>query len=375
LTNIKKAENATKSYFFACGIAFSTWASRIPEIKEKLLLNDAEFGTILLGMPLGSLVALPISGLIIDKFGSKNIVFLSCLIYVVSLPALGLSGSGFQLALALFLYGFGGDMLNISMNVQAVGVEKAQKRSFMNVFHAIFSTGLMIGAALGGLVSKIEISPLIHFSIIGILIGILGLIGKQFLLFQDQSPSEPQPIFAWPDKSMIILGIICLCGMLSEGAMADWSVIYYKQILKNPTGYVTAGFTAFSIFMVVGRFLGDKLVERWGLAKLLLINSLLVVLGMSIALSTTYPVLVILGFGFTGLGLSTIVPLIYSEAGHSKTMSPGVALAAITTLGMTGFMAGPVLIGYISEFSTLRSALSLLIILGIISAFFTRKIR
>ena len=355
-------------------MAFASWASRIPEIKEKLDLNDAEFGTVLFAMPVGSLMALPLAGFMVDKFGSRNIVILACCFYLFALPFLGLAQVGWQLAIALFFFGFGGDLLNISMNVQAVGVEKAQNRSFMNFFHAVFSVGFMTGAALGGFFAKINITPILHLATVAFIVFTTGIFSYKILLPHDNKPAEPQPLFAWPDKSLMILGIICFCGMLSEGAMADWSVIYYKKILNNPTGFVTAGFTAFSVAMVIGRFWGDKILTSIGLKKLLLINSLLVSLGMSVALSTTLPFFTILGFAITGLGLSTMVPLIYSEAGHSKTMSSGVALAAITTIGMFGFLLGPVIIGYISEATNLQLALSLLIVLGLISAFFTKKI-
>lgn len=372
---VKKAEYATKALFFVCGLAFASWASRIPEIKEKLNLNDAEFGSVLFAMPIGSLMALPIAGWAVDKFGSRLIVIIASCFYLFAMPFLGLANIGWQLAIALFFFGFGGDLLNISMNVQAVGVEKAQNRSFMNFFHAVFSVGFMSGAALGGFFAKINILPIYHLGTIALIVVATGLLTYNILLKQDEKPSEPQPLFAWPDKSLMVLGIICLAAMLAEGAMADWSVIYYKKILNNPDGFVTAGFTAFSVAMVVGRFLGDKALEKIGLTKLLLINSLLLFTGMIIALSTVSPIAVIIGFSITGLGLSTMVPLIYSEAGHSKTMSSGVALAAISTIGIFGFLLGPVIIGFISEYTSLRIALSLLIVLGLVSALFTRKIK
>jgi MFS family permease len=372
---LKLAEYATKALFFACGFGFSSWASRIPEIKEKLNLNDAEFGTVLFAMPIGSLSALPIAGYLINKYGSKNITFLACLIYLINMPFLGLANNSLFLSISLFLFGFGGDILNIAMNVQAVGVEKGQKRSIMNIFHAIFSIGFMIGVAAGGIIIKSKINPFLHFTSVGISIIIISIISLQFLIKQDEKPKETQPIFVWPDKSLITLGLICFCGMLSEGAMVDWSVIYYKKILVNSNELTTTGFQVFSISMVLGRLMGDKILKKIGLSKLLSINSLLLIIGITFALITIKPILVVIGFGITGFGLSTMVPLIYSEAGHTKTMSSGVALAAISTIGMMGFLLGPVLIGYLSEFSNLRVALSLLIMLGIISVFLARRLK
>ena len=371
----KKARVATNVLFFMCGISFASWASRIPDVKEFLNLSDAALGSVLFAMPIGSLTALPIAGIIIGKFGSKKITLLSMLVYLIALPLLGFAKTPISLAIALFIFGFGSDMLNISMNVQAVNVEKIQNRSFMSSFHAIFSVGFMMGAGLGGLIAKQGINTFEHLTAIGIIDAVMGLLVYRFLVSYDQKSDKKSPLFALPDKSLMLLGIIAFCGMLSEGAMADWSVLYYKQVLNNPEGFTTAGFTAFSVAMVIGRIFGDRIVQSMGLRKTLLINCLIVFLGMSIALMVRNSFVIVLGFGITGLGLSTIIPLIYSEAGHSKTMSAGVALAAITTVGMAGFLIGPVLIGYLSEFSSLRIALSSIMVLGLVGAFLTTKIK
>lgn len=370
-----KARIATNILFFLNGMSFASWASRIPDVKDFLKLGDAELGTVLFAMPIGSLSALPIAGMIISKFGSRNIALFSLLFYFVSMPLLGRADSTFHLASALFLFGFGGDLLNISMNVQAVNVEKILQRSIMSSFHAVFSMGFMIGAALGGFIASENISVFQHLTFIGTTNLFIGFIIFRFLIKSDEQTDKAQPLFALPDRGLVLLGVIAFCGMLSEGAMADWSTLYYKQLLNNSDGFPTAGFTAFSVMMVVGRIFGDKIVNNYGLRKTLLINCLIVFLGMIVALVLLNPIVVIIGFGITGLGLSTIVPLIYSEAGHSKTMSAGVALAAITTVGMGGFLLGPVLIGFLSEFSSLRIALSSLIILGLLGAFLTTKIK
>ena len=369
-----QARIATNILFFLNGISFASWASRIPDVKEFLKLGDAALGAVLFAMPIGSLSALPVAGLIINKFGSRKIALFSMLFYCVSMPLLGYADTTLQLAIALFIFGFGGDMLNISMNVQAVNVEKMQQRSIMSSFHAVFSVGFMVGAALGGFIDSENVSVFNHLTFIGFSDLLVGILIYRFLIKTDQQTDNAQPLFALPDRGLVLLGIIAFCGMLSEGAMADWSTLYYKQVLNNSSGFATAGFTAFSVMMVIGRVFGDKIVNSFGLRKTLLINCLIVFLGMIIALISLNPISIVIGFGVTGLGLSTIVPLIYSEAGHSKTMSAGVALAAISTVGIGGFLLGPVLIGFLSEFSSLRIALSSLIILGLLGAFLTTKI-
>jgi MFS family permease len=369
------ARTATNALFFMCGIDFASWASRIPDVKEKLHLSDASLGTILLFAPIGSLVALPLAGVIIDKFGSRKITTLSTLIYMFSMPFIGFSSTVTQLMAALFCFGFGGDLLNIAMNVQAVGVEKIYQKTIMSSFHGVFSIGFMLGFALGGVIAQSGISMGIHLSTLGIFTFVIGLLSYNFLLKTDEKPEQAQPLFALPDKSLWILALICLCGMMGEGAMADWSALYFKNLPNNHISFVTAASTAFSVMMVLGRFLGDWIADKIGVKNMILVNCILFGLGMIVAMGISNPISVIIGFGITGLGLSTIVPLCYSEAGHSKTMSSGLALAAITTVGMLGFLLGPVLIGYISELTTLRTALSLLILLALTSTILSRFIR
>lgn len=371
----KAARLATNALFFISGLSFSSWASRIPDVKEKLSLGDAALGTVLFAMPIGSLSALPLAGVIINYIGSRKVTVIAAIIYLLSMPFLGISNQAWQLAITLFVFGFGGDLLNISMNVQAVNVEKTMSKSIMSSFHAIFSIGFMIGAALGGILASQGISTVWHLSTVGVLDIIVALFVYQYLIAQDFKSSEAQPLFALPDKALMLLGVICFCGMLCEGAMADWSVLYYKQILGNASKYATSAFTAFSITMVIGRIIGDKTVAKLGLKKTLILNCSLVTIGMILALALPFSWTVILGFSITGLGLSTVVPLIYSEAGHSKTMSAGVALAAISTVGISGFMIGPVMIGYIAEFTSLKIALFSLVILGGLGTILSTRIK
>jgi MFS family permease len=373
-TNKLYARIATNALFFINGVDFASWASRIPDVKAKLHLNDGELGTILLAAPIGSMMALPLAGAIIDKFGSRKIATLATCFYLISMPLIGIANSTFQIMAALFLFGFGGDLLNISMNVQAVGVEKLYQKTIMGSFHGVFSVGFFSGFALGGIIATANIDITTHLAFFGVLTLLIGLLSYRFLLSKDIKPEEKQPLFALPDKTLWIIAIICLCGMMGEGAMADWSVLYFKSLPNNPIHFVTAASTAFSVMMVVGRFMGDWIADKIGIKNMIFVNSLLYGFGMILALGFPSPITVIIGFGVTGLGLSTIVPLAYSKAGNTKTMSPGLALAAITTVGMLGFLFGPVLIGYLSQLTNLRTALGLLIILASFTAIFTRFI-
>jgi len=355
---------AVSMMFFICGVAIASWASRIPLIQESLQINHAILGTVLLAMPLGSLLTLPIAGWLTTRFKSRYLVIFSVLLACAILPLIAFSPSPFTLGIVLFFFGFANDLLNISINIQAIGVELDYKRPIMSSFHGMFSLGAMFGAAIGGIMEEFQISLFVHFSSIWLFLSISALFFYRHLLRKDLAQDDGHPLFAKPDATLLGLGMIAFCVMMGEGAMADWSSVYLKQILLSTSGLSTAGFTAFSFAMAMGRFGGDWLTMRFGAIRLLELNGITACVGILIALIFPYPVVIVIGFSLVGLGLSTGVPLVYSLAGRSKTMPAGVALAAVTTIGSTGFLLGPPIIGFLAELLSLRIALGLIAILA-----------
>ncbi len=336
---------AIASMFFVLGIDFSSWASRIPAIKEHLNMDDATFGAVLLSSPIGSLLTLPLAGWLVTKFGSKIMTLIAGILYSVTLPMLGYGNEVWHLAAALFLFGIGGEILNISINTQAVELEKIYNKPIMSSFHGFFSLGGMVGAGLSAFIIQLNLTPFPHFLII-MVIGILStLIFSGKLLPFDSTPITNHPLFVRPSGILIGLGIIAFCCMLGEGAMSDWSSEYYKQTFKTNSGLNTLAYAAFSLAMALGRFNGDWLTAKLGTSKTLQISGIISGTGLLIALLIVNPIITIIGFAFVGFGYATVVPLVYSAAGKSKIMSPGVALAAVSTLGYLGFLfAHPLLV-------------------------------
>ena len=358
--------------FFLCGLNFASWATRIPNFKQQLALSDSELGTILMGLPIGSLVSLPLAGYLITKFQSKSICLFAILSYVVILPAFYLIQNPLGLFGVLFTFGMAGDLLNIAMNTQVVSLESQMKKNIMSSFHAIFSLGLMIGAVIGGFFTSSEISLLIHFGIIAGVNLLLTPWSYTYLLLDEYKISSTEvtrkPFFKI-GKYLVILSIIAFCGMLCEGAMADWITLYFKQqkslLLNLP---ITAGFSIFALAMVIGRLIGDYIANKIGTQKLLISNGLLISMGMTMILSMNVIFINLLGCLIVGLGISTIVPLIYSEAGASKETEPSLALASVSTIAYIGFLLGPVIIGYISHQHGLKWALSIIIVMGFLAS-------
>jgi MFS family permease len=359
------ARYAVSLLFFLCGVVFTSWASRIPAFKEQFHLNEAELGGVLFMLPMGSLIALPFAGWAVDRVGSRLMSTLSLLLYAVALYVLSLSPTVFALSVALFAFGFIGNTVNIAINTHGLDVQHLLAKPILASFHAMWSVGALCGALLGGWTLRHNYSTGTHYLIVLIPLAVLSVASYYFLLSVDNEQHESKKLFALPDKALMLIGVICLCSTLCEGAMADWSALYYQSVLENVTVKSTTGFTAYAFTMSIGRFTGDKLIHWMGYRKVLMMDALLIAGGMGLALASSLPVLVIIGFALVGYGVSTVIPIAYMVAGRSKTMRPSVALAAVSTVGFTGFLIGPPVIGFIAHEIGLRSALALVVVLAI----------
>jgi MFS family permease len=355
---------ATSTFFFIAGFTFATWASRIPEIQGKLHLTDGGLGAMLFALPVGLMVSLPLSGWLVSRYGSKQMVILGALVYPLILLFLALSSSVLQLTIALFIFGITDNLLNIAMNTQAVGVETLYGRSVMASFHGLWSIGGFSGAIVGTFFISSGISPLIHFLVICIITGILVLAANKFTLPHDEGKRQAQPIWIKPDQKILLLGLIAFCCMVCEGAMVDWSGVYFKKIVQAPVSYITIGYVAFTGTMALGRFLGDGLVTRFGIKRILQMSGAVISTGLLIAIIFPYLVTATVGFFLVGFGVSSVVPIVYGLAGKSTTMSASTALAAVSTIGFLGFLIGPPVIGFIAQAVNLRWSFTLIALLG-----------
>ena len=371
---MKKARFSIGILFFICGLNFATWATRIPDFKAFLQLSDAQLGTVLMGLPIGSLVSLPIAGWLLTKYASKWISLMAIAMYVVVIPALSLAASAYSLFIGLFFFGMSGDIMNIAMNTQVVSLEAKMNKIIMSSFHAVFSIGLMAGAFLGGYLEKEQYSPFQHFSIIACLnIIIVPFVFGNLLTDKPvQDDSKPKSSILNLGPYLIVLSLIAFCGMLCEGAMADWISLYFKEYSHNSTFPITIGFSSFAAAMVIGRFFGDTISLKYGISSILVLNGLLLSVGMLITLLVPSIYFKIGGCFIIGLGISTIVPLVYSQAGNQKEIMPSIAIAGVSTIAYIGFLLGPVIIGYLSDFVGLDNALYLLVILGLVAAFISK---
>jgi len=351
------------SYFFVAGITFASWASRIPDIKVKLNLNDAELGGILFALPAGSMISLPISGFLVAKLGSRTVMLVASICYPLLLSFLAITDSPFILATLLFFFGLLGNMMNISVNTQAVAVEQLYNKSIMASFHGIWSLAGFSGAAVGTLMISLGFDPLKHFIIIAIIMILIAILMKFGRMPKDATMSN-QPLFVKPDMLLLKLGLISFCCMAAEGTMFDWSGIYFQKIVQAPKSLITLGYSAFMGTMALGRFLGDGLVLRFGRKEILQVSGFLIAAGLLIAVFIPTLAFATIGFLLVGFGVSSVVPIVYSQAGKSEKMSPGIALATVSSIGFLGFFIGPPLIGFVAEAFGLQWSFGIIALLG-----------
>ena len=366
---------AASCFFFVCGFVFATWASRIPAIKDQFGLNEAELGAVLFMLPLGALVALPFAGWAVSVLGSRIMNFAAAIAYALVLLFIGYSDTVFLLSAALFLFGFCGNVLNIAMNTQALLVqEEMYNKSLLSSFHGLWSIGAMTAAALGGYTMKTGATTIQHFWAVAVIVTILSCTGV-FYLIRKNKPAGEQKIFAWPDKTLWLLGAICFCCAICEGAMADWSSLYYKQVLNDLQRVSTTGYMVFACMMALGRLVGDAVIGRLTYKGALMLDGILITAGLLLATSIAHPIAVIIGLGLIGFGVATVIPIVYSLSAKTTTMSTSAALAAVSTVGFSGFLVGPPMIGFIAHQTGLRIALMLLSLLGLIILWLCRKVR
>ena len=357
-------KTAISLYFFFAGLIFSSWASRIPDVKDMFALNEAELGAVLFMLPLGALLALPVAGWVVHRLGSKLTSVTSILLYTVLLFLISKAHSVLNISILLFLFGVIGNFANIAMNTQGLSVQNMLKKPILSGLHAMWSLGAFLAAAITGWTMSVGYSMEMHFGMMAVAAAAVALFFS-FSLIKDAPGDHPQKVFALPNRGLLLMGIICFCVAMSEGAMADWSSLYYRQVVHELNKVSTVGYTAFALCMALGRFFGDRLLQAIGYSAVLKLNGILVLIGMGLALVINTAEAVIIGFALVGFGVSSVIPIVYMLSAKSKSMAPSAAIAAVSSIGFTGFLFGPPLIGFIAKETGLRTALSIVAFLGL----------
>jgi MFS family permease len=358
-------------FFFFYGFIYASWASRIPNIQQNLNLSETVLGALLLAMPVGSFLTLPISGYLTSKIGSRKVAIMSSLVYSCLLAGIGFSQSVWQLTICLFLFGSAGNMLNISINTQAIALEVLYKKIIISSFHGMWSVAGLFAASLGTYFIAKAFPVDFHFLLIGAISFSSFLICLRYLLHDYSRPQQKHAFFPKPDKAFLGLGILAFCSMICSGAMFDWSGVYFKKVVTSNPAFIGVGYTAFMVSMTAIRFVTDWLTQHVGFKKIIACCGIFITVGLLIAVFFPYLWPATIGMLFVGAGVSPVVPLVFSVAGKSKVLSPPVAIAAVSSIGFIGLLIGPPVIGFIAGLTSLKISFLILSFFGLIITFIT----
>ncbi|WP_224248541.1 MFS transporter [Hyalangium gracile] len=355
------ARIAVSAIFFMNGFAFASWVPHIPTVQTRLGLSAGQLGLALLGVAAGALVAMPVAGALVARWGSRGVTLASALLFC-PLVALPVHAPGLPwLAAALLLLGAVNGALDVAMNAHAVTVERRLGRTVMSSFHGLFSLGGLVGSGSSILLLAWGLTPEAHMAGAGA-VGLLATLPASRLLLPGSADVGGNAhAFALPRGPVLWLGLVSFFVLMTEGAMADWSAVYLRHSLHSEAVMAGAGYAVFSMAMATGRLTGDRLVTTLGPERLVRAGGVLAALGLGAALLLHHPVAALVGFGCVGLGLSNLIPVLFSAAGRQRGSAAGVAIAAVSTTGYGGFLAGPPLVGFLADSIGLPGALALLV--------------
>lgn len=354
------ARLATRLAFFAAGFSMACCAPLFPFFKQNVLADKAQFGALLLCLGLGSLLAMPATGILTARRGARPLILLGGFGLIIFLPLMALASSPLALGAGLFAFGASLGTIDVAMNVHGAEVEGMEKRPLMSNFHAHWSIGGFFGAGLVTTLLSLSV-PVAVCAGLGAATALIAMLAAQ-PKFLSVTGKEPEPI-AIPRGIVLLLAILAGITFLVEGAVLDWGallIIDRELALAENAG---VGYILFSIAMLLARLTGDRLVARIGGLATLVSGGLATMLGLAVVLTGPSVFLALFGFVLIGLGAANMVPVLFSAAGRQTVMPPGIAIAVVTTTGYAGILSGPAIIGYVSNATSLVTAFWLLALL------------
>jgi MFS family permease len=363
---------------FACmGFLFGNWVTHIPYIKAKFDLNDAQLGLLLLSMPFGSTFFNPVVTILMRKFGMRHVTFWG-MIFMAIAYALPVNMSYLWVtSVTLGLVGISIATTNIAMNTCVIAIEKHESMAIMSTCHGMFSLGGMLGSFIASFLTGVQVVASIQMILMGVLVVSLALLIRQtiFTIYEEPTNNNEGAAFVWPTGVLLGMVAISLCTNITEGAMADWTAIYMREVVHANDFYIGWGFAGYALWMASGRFAGDVLIPKFGRAKVLIVGGCLAAAGILVAILVPHTVVAIVGFSMVGAGVSCGAPILYSSSLEIPNMAKGAGLASLNTFSIAGFLAGPAIIGFISNGFGLSLAIGIIALLGLLWAFLASKVR
>lgn len=350
---------ATFLIFAVNGAMIGSWVAHIPWLQDHLGVSKATIGLCLLCMAAGALVSMPLTGQILDRRSSGSVTRAAALLFCLMLPLPLLATSAPMLGAILFVFGAVNGAMDVSMNAHGVAVERELPKPIMSSLHGGWSVGGFVASGLAVVAGSAGLDPRVESLIVGVALWFFAL-AVTARLGSASAHSEEGSGFALPSRAVLLIGLLCFLAMMTEGAIGDWSGIYLRHDLGASAAAAATGFTGFSLGMAVARLGGDVLNERLGAGPLLRGGMGLVAIALGGVLLIGSAVPAVVGFALCGLGIANAVPLLFSAAGRLDP--PGPSLAATFTVGYTGFIVGPPVIGFLADRIGLPETLALLVV-------------
>lgn len=359
-------------FFFINGFLYANVTSRLPELKAHFGVSNSVLGTMLFTTAIGALVAMPLTGWLSTRYNSGLLVVYAGFFFCCAVPCIAFSPYIWLGRMSFFMTGFFSGAMDITMNAQAVLVERIYKKTMMSSFHAAFSIGMALGAGTGALFADYHFPlqhHLVYMSVFSVLV--LAAVVPALLRNQREQPVAEKgahsrkriPVGIW------LLAIVGFCGMTGEGSMVDWSAIYTNTVVGSTKAFSALAVGAFATAMTIGRAIGDRLIDKAGKQTVLFCSCFSAIAGLGIVLTVISAPAAIAGFFLVGAGLSNVVPMTYSMAGNIKGVEPAAGIAFASTIGYSGFFIGPPVIGYLGDAYGLRIGLCFTLCLLLIMLF------
>lgn len=350
----RSQQMATRAAFFVPGFAIACWAPLVPFAKARAGLDDAMLGVLLLCLGLGSLLSMPLAGMLAARHGCRPVMLVTVLMMVMTLPLLAVASTPLSIGIVLLIFGAGIGAMDCVMNIQAVVVERESGRAMMSGFHAFYSIGALVGAALVTLLLSIGAGALLATFVVAA--GVVAITASSSRWWRRERAQQGEASFALPRGVVIVIGAVCFISFLAEGSMLDWSAVFLHDVRGVELAHAGWGFVAFNIAMTATRLFGDRLVNRLGPSAAVLVGGLLACAGFMLATLVPGFSVALLGYALVGIGCANIVPVMFSLAGRQTRMPESVAIPAVTTMGYAGVLLGPAAIGFIAQQWSLQAA-------------------
>lgn len=365
--------------FLANGFIIGSWAPQIPLVMSRLAISETLLGVLILLFGIGALIAMPSCGYLMGRHGSRRVLRVFALMSCLGLPLVVLAPNFWTVMPAMVFFGAAVGGMDVTMNTNAVAVEQHLGRAIMSSSHGFWSLGGFFGGGLGGIAIQ-KAGYLVHAGVVtGVVLAVV-LTAWHFLLADPHRQVDEHrqaTRFSWPSSPLIyLIGSVALFSMIPEGAVLDWAALYLQQELGADIAMAGFAFAAFSGAMAVMRFLGDGVRARFGAVRTLRVSALIAATGVFVAGLATSPLVAIGAFAFAGLGIANMVPIAFSAAGNQDGVAPGTGMSVVTTMGYSGILVAPSVVGFVGErtgFGPIYVALAVLLVIVCVKADLVRS--